>query len=119
MWSKFNDHFEYLLGRFENHAALVDAEANAADLKEAYSFRVAARKEFQEAAKEREKLMLEEATTWLAPLSFDDELQRCQDLVDNFSNSGKWLLDDSKFSAWLTGAAKSVLWLSGIPGSGQ
>lgn len=119
LWSKFDDHFEYLLGRFENHATLVDAEANAADLNEAYSFRVAARKEFLDAAKERDRQMFEEATTWLAPLSFEDELQRFQDLVERFPNSGAWLLNDWRFSPWVTGAVKPVLWLSGIPGSGQ
>lgn len=97
----------------------MDAEANAADLNEAYNFRATARKEFLEAAKERERLVFEEATTWLAPLSFDDEIQRFQDLGGTFPNSGKWLLNDPRFSAWATGAGKPVLWLSGIPGSGQ
>lgn len=117
LWSKLDDHLEHLLGNFESHAALVDAEASAADLNEAFTFRTAARQEFLEAAKERERHMLDQAATWLAPLSFEDDFQRCDDIFKSCPNTGQWLLNDSKFKDWVAGS-KPVLWLSGIPGSG-
>ena len=118
MWTSFSDQFVDIIARLESHTDLVDAEALATDFGEAYRFRLAARREFQEAAKERQRRAFDDAKMWLLPLSFEDDMQRFQDKIDGYPGTGQWLLQLPKFKAWAEGNTDSILWLSGIPGSG-
>ena len=119
LWTNFDSHFAYLLARLERHTILVDNEAAAANLNEAHGFRIAARREFEEATRERHRRMLDDTKGWLSPLSFEDDIQRCQDMTDLCPNTGNWLFNDPRFSTWLHEDQEPILWLSGIPGSGE
>jgi hypothetical protein len=63
--------------------------------------------------------MLDDIKGWLSPLSFEDDIQRCQDITDLCPNTGNWLINDPRFSTWLHEDQEPILWLSGIPGSGE
>jgi hypothetical protein len=63
--------------------------------------------------------MLDSIKGWLSPLSFEDDIQRCQDITDLCPNTGNWLVNDPRFSTWLHEDQEPILWLSGIPGSGE
>jgi hypothetical protein len=97
----------------------VDNEAAAANFSEARNFRIAARKEFEDATRERQRRNFDAVKGWLSPLSFEDDFQRCQDITDSCPNTGQWLLNDQRFIVWLDEDREPVLWLSGIPGSGK
>ena len=103
----------------ERHATLVDTEAVAINIVDEYRFRAIAYKEFEQAARRRERDMLEDVKSWLAPKSFDDDRERCQDIIEDYPNTGNWLVHDTRFNSWLEDSSKPVLFLSGIPGSGK
>ena len=66
-------------------------------------------REYQE---KRQKLL-----EWLSDLDFRP---RHLDNVSNRSSStGKWLLQDEKFQAWVNGQGPAVLWCTGKSGSGK
>lgn len=120
MWSNFDLHFTHILDRLARHADLVDSEAAASNFDAAHSFRVLARHEFQEAQTERRKRTFRQTKEWLCPLSFEQDLQRCEDTLADCPNTGQWFLGCGKFTSWLdSDSTSSILWLSGIPGSGQ
>lgn len=119
MWSNFDLHFTHILNRLARHADLVDSEAAAINFSSAHSFRVEACHEFKEAQTERRKGAFRQMKEWLCPLSFEPDLQRCEDTLADCPDTGKWFLGSRKFASWLDpDNASSILWLSGIPGSG-
>lgn len=120
MWSNFDLHFTHILNRLARHTDLVDSEAAASNFDAAYSFRVMARHEFKEAQTERRKGTFRQKKEWLCPLSFEHDLQRCEDTLADCANTGRWFLRCEKFTSWMDpDNAPSILWLSGIPGSGK
>lgn len=119
LWTGFDSHFADIISRLERHTTLVDHEALAANLTQAHTFRIAAHKEFEESMQERQRRISEDVKGWLSPLSFEDDLQRCQDITEMCPNTGRWLLNDARFNLWLNEDLKPILWLSGIPGSGK
>ena len=119
MWSNFDLHFTHILNRLARHADLVDKEAVASNFGAAHNFRTFARHEFQKAQMERRKGTFRQIKEWLCPLSFEHDLQRCEDILSERSETGQWFLENRDFAAWLDhDNASSILWLSGIPGSG-
>lgn len=120
MWSNFDLHFTHILNRLARHADLIDSEAAASNFSAAQNFRVVAWLEFEAARTERTKGIFRQIKEWLCPLSFEYDFQRCEGTLADCANTGQWLLGNGKFTSWLDpDDASSILWLSGIPGSGK
>ncbi len=60
---------------------------------------------------------IQKVVDWFSPLSFGD---RHNDVLSRrCEGTGNWLFETPEASAWLSGADKSSLWCSGIPGAGK
>jgi hypothetical protein len=120
MWSKFDSQFQNIIDRIDSHAALVDTEAAAASLAEAYEFRKNALLAFAKSKDDRERRTFQHVREWLSPMSFEDDLQRSGEIVNGCPDTGKWFLLADEFTKWLDlSSSNPIIWLSGIPGSGR
>jgi hypothetical protein len=120
LWKSFGNRFDAILTDLARHRDLVDREAVSIDIVEAQATRKQAQEELDRQEKRRRATELREVTAWLALKDQDqeDDLDRiatkCQ------PGTCDWILNHSKARPWVNGEArKSVLWLTGIPGSGK
>lgn len=134
MWSSFDQQFQDIFSRLDCHARLIDREAISAHMTESSRFREEARGEFENAKKERERVLkqseierkredeqdLSTFRDWLSPISYEHIEDRCDSILQDYPNTGDWLLQSPRFiSWWKLISPEPSFWVSGIPGAGK
>ena len=130
-WKAFEPQFDAILYKIERHTELVEKEASCVALLET---REAAKerqrevktaiqekqKEIDARAKQRQAVQLREVVQWISN-NEDDQESRLEKLARHRQpQTCEWLLRNRSVVSWLhKGTSKLVIWVSGIPGSGE
>jgi archaellum biogenesis ATPase FlaH len=128
-WGRFQSRFENILEDMKRHEALIDNEANARNIAEAYQMRQDIRSWREESIEEIEKAEAEQAgkqfQTILSWLKLDetDQLMISDSLsteANRYPGTCNWIVKHPKMTSWLQSKPDiSVLWLQGAAGSGK
>ena len=130
-WKAFESQFDAILYKIERHTELVDKEANCMALLET---REAAKerqrevkiaiqqkqKEIDARVKQHQTVQLREVIQWISNDEDDQEFRLEKLARHRQPQTCEWLLRNRSVVSWLhKGTSKPVIWLSGIPGSGE
>jgi hypothetical protein len=120
-WGFFDIRFAAILNSLRRHAELVDKEANARDIAAAQEWRQSYFEDVHKAEDNRRKDRFEKVLYWLDVKNShmqDDDLDRLTDKCH--VGTSQWFIEYEKSKQWrATGGTDSILWTTGIPGSGE
>lgn len=112
-----------ILSNLDRHKDLVDNEATAAHISAAYEARKASLRANKQNEKDRHIRQIRELKEWLAPVLYETKQVAFAHIRKKNPDAGNWLLEDDRFKTWVdpkVGKTQTpVLWLTGIPGSGN
>lgn len=121
MWGRFDCRFKRILCNLEQHAELIDKEANAIDIAESKALREKLNNELSQ--REQESVILQRSAiiSWLDMNGIpkqEDELERLLD--QRHPGSCDWLLENEKIEKWASDAqSQEFIWVHGKPGAGM
>ncbi|KAI1777216.1 hypothetical protein F4818DRAFT_409587 [Hypoxylon cercidicola] len=120
-WRGFTDKIHHLKKNLERHRRLIESHATIVEFEEIQRIRESARRDFefhQKAENDRRRLRVME---WLSPFSAEDLQDRYRETRSICGDTGRWLLDDSRFQKWFSPdhCQTPSLWINGIPGAGK
>ncbi|KAK4198875.1 hypothetical protein QBC40DRAFT_229024 [Triangularia verruculosa] len=119
LWPQQKDKIELVKEHLERHTLLMRSEVRLEHIKQEHELRTKALEDFDRSTKERIRQDFHRIKTDTNPKTYDPDLYRVASRT--CEGTGKWLLRDPKFKAWLDSgkSANKVLWLEGIPGAGK
>ena len=130
-WKAFEPQFDAILYKIERHTELIDKEANCIALLETREAAKERQREVKIAIQEKQKEIdarvkqyhaeqLREVVQWIANDEDDQEFRLEKLARHRQPQTCEWLLRNRSVVSWLhKGASKPIIWLSGIPGSGE
>lgn len=107
------------MGHIERHTLLMRNEVRLEHIQAEHDARVRALEHFEKTERSLQRQEYQNIKTDISPRSYEDGLDRLR--ARRCEGTGKWLKRDAAFSKWLdtTETSPKVLWLQGIPGSGE
>jgi len=98
---------------------LMNTEVRLEHIREEHSARQRALDQFEKSDRERTQQDFHRIQTNLAPDFYHKKLATIWDSM--CEGTGKWLLQENKFTQWLDqgNSTNKLLWLEGIPGAGM
>ena len=130
-WKAFEPQFDAILYKIERHTELIDKEANCIALLETRDAAKERQRDVKTAIQEKQKetdtrvkhkqaAQLREVVQWIS-IDENDQEYRLEKLARHRQpQTCEWLLRNRSIVSWLhKGTSKPVIWLSGIPGSGD
>ena len=130
-WKAFEPQFDAILYKIERHTELIDKEANCIALLETREAVKERQREVKIAIEEKQKeinarvkqyqaVQLREVVQWIANDEHEQEFRLERLARHREPQTCEWLLRNRSVVSWLhKGTSKPVIWLSGIPGSGE
>ena len=130
-WKAFEPQFDAILYKIERHTDLIDKEANCIALLETREAAKERQRDVKIAVQEKQKetdarvkqhqaVQLREVVQWLSTDENDQEFTLEKLARHRQPQTCEWLLRIRSIVSWLhKGTSKPVIWLSGIPGSGD
>ena len=130
-WKAFEPQFDAILYKIERHTELIDKEANCIALLETREAAKERQRDVKLAIQEKQKetdtrvkqhqaVQLREVVQWLSTDENDQEFTLEKLACHRQPQTCEWLLRNRSIVSWLReGTSKPVIWLSGIPGSGN
>ena len=130
-WRAFEPQFDAILYKIERHTELIDKEANCIALLETREAAKERQRDVKIAIQEKQKetdtrvkqhqaVQLREVVQWLSTDEIDQEFTLEKLAQHRQPQTCEWLLRNRSIVSWLhRGTSKPVIWLSGIPGSGN
>jgi len=119
LWPKHREKIKVVKTNIERHTLLMRNEVRLEHIQAENDARVRALDHFESTERSLQRQEYQNIKTDVSPRTYEDRLdwfdaRRCE-------GTGKWLLRDSIFAKWLdtTDTSTKVLWLQGIPGSGE
>ena len=96
-WTGRSARLGQLLKNVRHSRDLIDVEALAASIANAHQFFSDTRVRFEEEFKYRKSCLYQVAENWLDPLSFADDIERFEQILDLSAGSVLWLISHPKF----------------------
>ncbi|KAK1849669.1 NACHTdomain protein [Colletotrichum chrysophilum] len=128
-WGRFQRRFDNILKVMEQHATLIDREANARNIAEAREMRNDLREwrkqKLLDLSREDDHEVEQQYRSILAWLKVDQSDQiRIMDSIakekEKYSDVRDWITQSDKVKSWLKWSrAVSTLWIQGVPGAGK
>jgi hypothetical protein len=119
-WGSFDVRFAAILTSLRRHAKLIDKEANAYDIAAAQEWRQSYFEDVHKTEDNRLKDRFEKVLHWLDVKNYiqDDDLDRLTDKC--YEGTSQWFVEHVKAKTWTaTNGKDPILWVTGIPGSGE
>jgi len=120
-WRDFTTTITHISENMRRHRALIESGGSLGDFEIMQNSRQLAIHAFEKQAQDQVNLRRDIVGSWLCSFSCErqQETHRATRLV--CKDSGRWLLDDSRFKDWLSPdyCSKPLLWLNGKPGAGR
>ena len=130
-WKAFEPQFDAIIYKIERHTELIDKEANCIALLETREavkerqreVKIAIQekqKEIDARIKQRQAVQLREVVQWVSNDEHDQQFRLEKLARHRQPQTCEWLLRNRSIASWLhKGTSKPIIWLSGIPGSGD
>ena len=126
MWALFERRFKSILERLQRHRSLLDMESTSIHFSEMQKQREDTLHYLKQYEAQNQTSMVEEVFRWLSADAIEQEeaLYRLADQC--LPGTCDWIFQEQSITDWLDAngqitdkiAAKSMIWLKGIPGSG-
>jgi hypothetical protein len=126
MWALFERRFKSILERLQRHRSLLDMESTSIHFSEMQKQREDILHHLKQYEAQNQASMVEEVFRWLSADAIEQEeaLYRLADQC--LPGTCDWIFREQSITDWLDAngqitdkmAAKSMIWLKGIPGSG-
>jgi hypothetical protein len=120
-WKDFKSRFQHILDDLRRHKELVETQANLLQIQESRAFRTQCQSTFASIQKTERQNQNLTVISWLssADVNFDQEYAagaRCE-----HPKTCRWILEKPEIKAWydLDDSMVPLVWLNGIPGSGN
>ncbi|CAN9085629.1 unnamed protein product [Alternaria alternata] len=120
MWAGFESRFNGLLKNLTYHSELVDKEASAADIAEAFRRSKINDEKWEQQEREWNSAKVQTVLGWLETSDTMPADILEHHLQDCLPNSCDWFVQHEETQLWLEDATKNpLLWLCGKPGAGK
>lgn len=118
LWPKQKDRIGVVKQHIERHTQLLRSEVRLEHIREEHDARLRALEHFEKTEKNHRQQEYKQIQTSISPASYDAKLDWIYARI--CEGTGKWLLEDERFSKWsgCNDPSSKVLWLQGIPGAG-
>ena len=119
LWPKQKEKIDIVKSHIDRHATLMRTEVRLEHIREEHDTRLRALEYFERSEREHSRQEYFRIQTDINPKFHDRKLNEISGRL--CEGTGKWLLQDDKFTRWLDfdSVDSKILWLEGIPGAGM
>ncbi|KAF2088965.1 hypothetical protein K490DRAFT_37933 [Saccharata proteae CBS 121410] len=119
-WPSFKPKITKILNNMRRHKSLIESQADLVHFEQLQQLRASEEVEFRHLKEAEDLRRRKEVDRWLSGASADIIHEKCQQAREDLPDSGKWIFDIPLFKTWfsLDFCSTTLLWLSGMPGSG-